>query len=32
MTDAEYRRAKQGKGGMVAALAGSIKLTDEVNE
>jgi hypothetical protein len=32
MTDAEYRRAKQGKGGMVAALAGSIKLTEEVNE
>jgi hypothetical protein len=32
MTDAEYRRAKQGKGGMVAALAGSVKLTEEVTQ
>jgi hypothetical protein len=29
MTDAEYRRAKQGKGGTVAALASSITLKDE---
>jgi hypothetical protein len=32
MTDAEYRRAKQGKGGMVAAIAGSVKLTEEVTQ
>jgi hypothetical protein len=32
MTDAEYRRAKQGKGGTVAALASSVKLTDEVTQ
>jgi hypothetical protein len=34
MTDAEHAawRRDQRQGGMVAALAGSIKLTDEVNE
>jgi hypothetical protein len=32
MTDAEYRRAKQGKGGTVAALASSVKLTEEVTQ
>jgi len=32
MTDAEYRRAKQGKCGTVAALASSVKLTEEVTQ
>jgi hypothetical protein len=32
MTDAEYRRAKQDKGGTVAALASSVKLTEEVTQ
>jgi hypothetical protein len=32
MTDAEYRRAKQGQGGTVAALAGSIRLKEEVTQ
>lgn len=32
MTDAEYRRAKQGKGGTVAALASSVKLKEEVTQ
>ena len=32
MTDAEYRRAKQGQGGTVAALASSIRLTEEVTQ
>jgi hypothetical protein len=32
MTDAEYRRAKQGQVGTVAALAGSIRLKEEVTQ
>jgi len=32
MTEAEYRRAKQGKGGTVAALASSVKLKEEVTQ
>ena len=32
MTDAEYRRAKQGNVGTVAALAGSIRLKEEVTQ
>jgi hypothetical protein len=32
MTDAEYRRAKQGQVGMAAALASSIRLTEEVTQ
>jgi hypothetical protein len=32
MTDAEYRRAKQGQVGMAAALAGSIRLKEEVTQ
>jgi hypothetical protein len=32
MTDAEYRQAKQGKGGTVAALASSVRLKEEVTQ
>ncbi len=32
MTDAEYRHAKQGKGGTVAALASSVRLKEEVTQ
>lgn len=32
MTDAEYRQAKQGNGGTVAALASSVRLKEEVTQ